>query len=196
MANQQIAAAAMMVAPWAIEADHPRFCDLLLQSIPGCRLRSKASAMKGAVDVKTGDVRVPVDQSRALAAMPVIPGMQLHVIPHELRYRVIDPLHGNKPLLARISRFLEEQGGTLASKNFDGVPPLDGTLDVHQMKTLNREMLNLVKAQEATIVDGKMPTLDDVNDLPGYYLLNPGSRVYNGQPTYEKDYEDWKANRQ
>ena len=64
-----------IVQPFGIEADHPRMCDLLIQSLPGCRLRSVIAANKGAKDAKTGEVRIPEGQAHGLARMPRVPGM-------------------------------------------------------------------------------------------------------------------------
>ena len=186
---------AVTVLPFTIEADHPRNCDLYIQSIPGCRLRSAIEGMRPIIDTKTGDVRVPLEQAKSLASFPRTPGMQLHVNPAELTYRVSDPLHGNTVLCDRIQRFLKENPGVgKVADKIDGIPPLDGKLDPHRMKTLVREMLWLLNANEAKLVQGRAPDLEDIEELDGKFLLNPGSRVGNTQPVFEEDFPNWVDN--
>ena len=179
--------------PFSIEADHPRNSDLLIQTIPNCRLRSAIDGTKGVKDAKTGDWKVPLDQSRHLASFPRTPGMRLWVDPAKLSYKIIDPLYGNKGLCDRITKFLQGESGIRTSSSFGGVPTLEGKLDIHRMKTLCREMMNIVESGEAKVVDGVLPDLQDIEEMPGYFLLNPGCRVPNTQPTYEKDWDAWVA---
>lgn len=179
------------VAPFAVEADHPRNCDLLLQSVPGARLRSAIDGTKSIVDAKTGDIRVPLDQSRYLASFPKTPGMQIHVNPAKCEYIILDPLEDDKNAKARerIKSFLAQHGQRVDA--IKGVPMLRGKLDIHRMKTLCRELLWIVEAGEGKIVLGPTPAIQDIDKLPGHFLLNPGSRVMNTQPMYEKDWDKW-----
>jgi len=185
------------VLPFGIEIDHPRNCDVLLQCIPNARLRSAIDGTKPALDKKTGNLIVPLDQSKAFAAFPRTPGMQIHVNPSELTYVILDPLHGDKEMIERIKMFFRATSGQILSERFDGVPPQNGTLDVHRMKSLCREMVWLVKGvapnfvPEAKRCKGAIPTLTDIEELPGHFLLNPGSQVGNTQPRYEKDWDQW-----
>lgn len=182
---------AVAVLPFAIEADHPRMSDLLLQGIPNCRLRSAISGVKPVIDVKTGHEVLPRDQAIHLGSFPNTPGMQVHVNPAECTYEIIDPLRDNAVLLERIRRFMQENSGIRTSDRFNGVETQKGTLDPHRMKTLCRELLFLVNSGEAKKVKGPMPTLRDIDELPGNYLLNPGARVPVTQPMYEKDFPAW-----
>ncbi len=181
------------VAPFGIEADHPRNGDLLLQSVPGCRLRSAISASKHVIDAKTGEPKVPQDQARHLGQLPPIPGMQIHVSPAKLTYMVIDPLHDDEELCERIRKTLDQISPFRMGRTLKGVPPLKGVLDKHRMKTLCRELVWLVDASEAKAVKGTMPELDEVDKLEGEYLLNPGSQVTNMQPRFECDWDKWLA---
>jgi hypothetical protein len=182
----------ILVAPFGIEIDHPRNDDVMLQSIVGLRLRSAINGSKGVIDAN-GDLRVPQDQSRALASFPHTPGMQLHINPRDLTYVVVDPLNDNPDMCNRVLRFLKEHGGT-SVKEVKGVPTQKGELDVDRMKTLCREIIWLLTAGEAKICKGAVPKLEDVEDLPGKFLLNPGSRVQNTQPRYEEDWDAWVSN--
>lgn len=183
---------AFIVAPFGIEADHPRNSDLLIQSIPGCRLRSTIIGSRPFTD-KRGDIRVPKDQTMALASLPRIPGMQLHVNPSKCTYVVSDPLAKDTELCARLTRWMRENTEMRSSSTIAGVPVLSGTLDAHRMKTLCREVFNLLVYDEAKVIAGPKPEMDEIDQLPGHYLLNPGMKTATTQPIYEKDWDDWVA---
>lgn len=181
----------VIVGSWSIEADHPRNSELLIQSIPNLRLRSAFDGLKPAV-TKNGKSRTPIDQALQYAGYPRTRGKILTVNPVRLLYEVTDPLHGDVATCAQIRDWLQEKGLLRRPDiKLDGDPPVRGELDVHSMKTLCREMLNLVKQGEAKTVRGDEPTLADINRLPGRYLLNPGLRTSTSQPRYEDDLQGW-----
>jgi hypothetical protein len=188
----------MTVPPFGVEADHPRNSDLLLQCIPGMRLRSAISASKGTVrntqDPDNAPV-IPEGQSIGLGSFGQIPGMQIHVNPAKLTYVVQDPMHGDERLCERVVRAMKQRGMAVANK-INGVSPQEGKLDEHRMKTLCRELIWLLDAGEARMVKGPKPDLEDVDEMPGRYLLNPGSRIPNSQPTFEDEMPDWVNNLQ
>ncbi len=181
----------VVIASFAVEIDHPRNNDVLLQAIPGCRLRSAISSMKPIIDQRTGEARVPVDQARDLSFFPQTPGMQVHIKPDELTYRIVDPVHGDDELCERIQKRIEENSSIRTGQKVRGVPPQRGELDIHRMKTLCREMIWLLNENHVKIVKGVKPKIEDVNDMVGRYLLNPGSRVHNTQPMYEDSWDNW-----
>ncbi len=182
------------VVPFGIEADHPRNSDLLIQCIPGLRLRSAISASRTARNAKTGESYVPPDQSAFLGHFPPIPGMQLHIQPTKLTYMVVDPLYDDEQLCEKIQAVLRRISSFRSTSKFRGVETQNGTLDVHRMKTLVREMTWLVGAGEARVVKGTLPDAVAVEEMAGNFLLNPGSRVHNTQPVYEKDWDQWMEN--
>ena len=175
------------VGSFAIMADHPLLADLLLQSIPGCRLRSAISANKTA---KNG-ARIGRDQASLLGQFPNLQGMELHVNPAKLTYVVLDPLAEDEPTCERIKKLMDSLGPFRTGDKLRGVPTQKGTLDLHRMKTLVREMIWLVEAGEARVVKGVLPTMDQVESLPGRTLLNAGSRVPNMQPVFEDQWDAW-----
>lgn len=181
----------VVVPPFCIEADHPRNDNLLIQSVPGILLRSAFDGSKPVIDSKTGESMVPVDQSRHMAAFPKTPGMRLHVNPEKREYVIEDPLYDDKELCNKIRLYFSRAGQHV--KEVKGVPMQRSNTDVHRMKTLCREMLRLVKNGHAKVVAGALPTLKDIEQLPGHFLQNPGSQVYNSQPRYEKDMDEWLA---
>lgn len=175
----------VIVPPFGFEVDHPRMCDILLQSIPGCRLRSKIKQVTVTID---GVVRTP---QTAGHSPPSVPGMQLHVNPAELSYVVFDPLNEDEDAKDRIKRYLRLTSGRRIDSNLRGAETIKGTLDVHRMKTLCREVCCLLDEGAIRIIKGAAPDRADVDELPGKYLLNPGLRTQTTQPTYEEDYEEW-----
>ena len=187
------------IPPFVIEADHPRNADLLLQSIPNCRLRSTIKASRTTIANPASPDNEPVipkDQARHLGSLPTIPGMLLSVNPTELAYKIVDPLYENEALCKRIQSALNADDRNVFSNGIAGVPPLTGKLDKHRMKTLCREIVYLLGAGEAVIRKGLTPSMEDVAELPGKFLLNPGSRVPNNQPMYEEDLDAYVDNLQ
>lgn len=180
-----------IVLPFAVEADTPRNQDVLIQSIPGCRLRGGLSPTKGVLNEETGVEDVPQSQIIGMGGLPKIPGMQLHVHPGDLEYEIIDPLYDDEELCIRITRFLSRKSPFRVEGQITGVKPTKGTLDPHRMKTLCRELMHIVHAKEGRIVKGECPRLKDIEKLPGNFLLNPGSRVTNTQPVFEHQWDAW-----
>lgn len=178
------------IGTFTIEADHPRNCDLLIQSIPGLRLRSAIEGTRPVTDQQTGEPMVPADQSRALAALPRIPGMQIRVQPELGLVIVADPLTENSTLCTRLATFLKNHTPHHAEK-VEGVEKQKYRLDEHQMKTLCRELVNIVNAKEGTVVEGKKPTLEKVDNMKGRYLMNSGHTSFITQPRYEDQMNEW-----
>jgi len=177
--------AARVVAPFEIEAKHPRNCDLAIQCVPGLKLRSAVSQTTKTVQ---GGVRTPTLDNKS---PPKLPGMRLFVDPENLIYRVSDPLRDDESLRDSIGRWIKETTGSRSESRPNGVPTKNGELDEHKAKSLCREMYNLLKEGEAVITDGLMPELDDIEDLPGKFLLNPGLRTHTTQPRFEEDWDAW-----
>lgn len=178
------------VQPFVVEADHHRNSDLLLQAVPGLRLRSAIASAKPAIDNATGDPSVPIDQASFLGHFPRIPGMQIRVEPAKLAYTVTDPLHDDEEMCDRIKRAFKAAERPVSGE-IRGVPPKSGKLDLHRMKCLVRELVWIVEAGDARVVRGSLPKLEDVDRLPGRYLLNPGARTMNLQPVFEDGWDDW-----
>ena len=180
---------------FTIEVDHPRNCDLLIQAIPNCRLRSAIKASRTTIvnnQSEDNEPVIPKDQARHLGSLPLIPGMRLKVDTQKLAYEIIDPLHEDKKLCDKIKSAMMSDGRPYFTNGVKGVPPQKGTLDKHRMKTLCREVINLLNAEHVVMKKGMAPDIEDVNELPGHFLLNPGSRVPNNQPRFEKDLDDYK----
>lgn len=178
------------IPAFGIEADGPRNEDLIVQCIPGLRLRGAISAGKSSKNAKSGAERVNPDQAAGLGALPAVPGMQLHVDPAKLSYAVIDPINHDEEMKHILGLRFKEMGRFQDADNLRLPKDLTGNVrDVDLMKTLCREMVNAVRAGYARFCKGPVITLEDVDDMPGDYLLNPGAMTMTTQPKYEKDLE-------
>lgn len=184
----------VIVPEFGVEIDHPRNANVLLQCIVGVSLRSAIDGAKPIIPKEGKEATVPVDQLHGMGSIPKTPGMQVHVNPAELTYEIIDPLHGNEELCEKLRLWLVNHSAYDTGKKLDGVITKKGTLDKHRMKSLCRELFWLVDANEAKRCKGTVPSMDDIEDLPGNFLLNPGSRVRNTQPMFEKDFDEWVDN--
>lgn len=184
------------VPAFGIEINHPRNADVLLQCIEGCRLRSAIDGVKPIINTnkESDETFVPVDQIRHLSTFPKTPGMQVHVNPAELTYMIVDPLHGNVDLCARVQKWIASNSAYSVGDKLNGAPPRHGEMDRHQMKSLCRELFWLVEAKEAERCKGPMPSMLDIEELDGNFLLNPGARIPTGQPRFEKDFASWAEN--
>lgn len=190
-AKQEETAGACPVRAFSVEADHPRNCDLLFQGVQGMRLRSRIISSRTVKDAKTGEETVPGDQAQSLGRYPEIPGMILSVNPGKLAYKVSDPLVNDADLCRKIKRQMDRQQLFRTDTELRGVPEQSASLSEDRMKTLCREIWHMIKNGYVRVVKGTAPTMDDIDKLPGRYLLNPGSMIQNYQPQYEEDLADW-----
>lgn len=180
------------MSAFVIEADHPRNRTLLIKSLPNMKLRSAFSAHKPHVDSRSGTHHIPLSQVQS-STLPQTPGMQLAVHPNRRTWQSYDPLSDDPELMAQVNG-----GGTMMTSgmqqfNMRAVPSRQGTLGVDEFKSLVREMVDLLEAGEAKVVNGVAPSREQVDALPGRYLLNPGNLVRSTQPRYEEDFEGWVA---
>ena len=184
--------AGVVVPAFGISADHPRNGDLLIRNIAGCKLRSRIYGMR-TVKNKDGDEVVPRDQALAMSTFPETPGMELHVNPAKLTYTIIDPMYGDEVLCGKVAKWMRDNTVYRKQEKIDGLAPQSGNLDKHQMKSLCREMAHLVRIGHATRCKegGPIPDEQDLEELPGHYLLNSGLVTATTQPKFEKDFEDW-----
>lgn len=180
---------------FVIEADTRRNGDIMLQSIPGLRLRGAIDASKPIIASPNQNAEdfipmIPADQSRGLSTIPRVPGQRLYVNVKECTYKVTDPLRGDESLRERLAAALREKG--MSVRNITGKRDQDGKLDVHRMKTLCRELRCLLEAEDIKEVDQtEVPSTEEIDEYEGRYLLNPGARLQNTQPRFEDEYEDW-----
>ena len=184
------------VLPFTVEVDLPRNGHLMVQSLPG--RPTLRSAFDNAKSVKRGgrgsdanDDLVPKTQLDTFGGHPRLPGQQLYINPGELTYEITDPMYGNKELCEKLHRWMEQQLGFATERN--GFPPKEGKLDVHRMKTLCYEILGCIEKGDVKVIKGVAPERVEIDDMPGYELLNPGATIHTSQPRFKKDFEEWEA---
>ena len=187
----------VIVPPFTIEADNPRNSDLIVQSIENCRLRSKIKPTKQIFDREPGmpkgeQVEVP-ENARMIGGIPRdIPGMRLSVNPMEGTYEITDPLEGDERTLERIQNAINRSTGYKTGNKLSAVRSREGHIDKDRMKTLVRELYFAVEAGHAKMHKGPKLSLEDINDLPGRYLLNASNFSQWNQPKYEDEFEGFK----
>lgn len=185
----------MFVAPFGVEMDAGNK-DVMLRSIQGQRVRSRINPTRTIKDAKTGMEMILVDEARVLASFGEIPGQQVHVDPAKLTYVIYDPLTEKKhePTCDRIATGMS-RNGHFNVKKIRGVPAQEGDFlnpkDPSRMRTLVRELLWLLESGEARMVKGPKPEMEDIEAMPGKFILNAGEITKSNQPRYEEDYESW-----
>ena len=140
-AEKPLSKATLSGFEFAVEADTKRNGDILLQSIPGQRLRGAIDASKPTIaspkqNMEEFEPTIPADQAAGLGALPKLPGMQIFVNPANRTYKIVDPLYGDEALCNRLASALRTKGQLSKSDKIVGVKPQEGTLDVDRMKTL------------------------------------------------------------
>jgi len=184
------------VMPFCIEAKHPRNCDVAIQCL-GLVLRGAVSAtveifdkLWSEEDFEEGKNTRPAG-AKIVDGVGELPGMQLQVDPAGCRWKAIDPLYKDEKRLTRIKKAMKRAIGISVSDNLGGVPPREGKLDIHTMKTLCRELLCFLESGEIRMIKGPTPMREDIDELPGKYLLNASNIMGWHQPRFEEDYEGW-----
>ncbi len=178
-------------APFGVEMGTKRNGDVLLQSIPGQRMRGKIDASKGILNRETGEVVVPKDQVMDLGGFPQTPGQQIYVDAKRGTYAIIDPLNSDEDLCERIKRFMDNSQGFRTVGKLKGVPTLKGTLNKHRMKSLCLELFNLIEDDDAEMVKGPDLTMEIIENMPGRLLLQPGLRTGSVMPVYADEMDGY-----
>lgn len=194
MATETEERKSLSVSAWGMEAEHPTNSDLLIKCLANVRLRSAVRPVKEVIGRRHGEQITKATSADNIDGLPSrVPGMQLHVNPRTRKVRVIDPLLKEEQTLEDINTAMQEAGIPTATK-LRAVPTREELLDEDQFKTLVREMVWFVEAGEAVVARGVKPDLEEVDQLPGDYLLNPGSGSQWNMPRYEKELDEWKKN--
>ena len=177
------------VAPFEIEATHPRNCDLYIQGL-GARLRSRIRPIKEVFDRRDGEQITRPTSAKVVDELPgEIVGQRIQVRPGDLTYKIVDPV--DEDTLKSVQKAMKAHSGVTVSEKLRGVKDQDGKLNKDEMKTLVRELVRIVNSGEATVRRGSLPGMEDVDDLPGRYLLNSRNLSNWHQPRYEDEVEAW-----
>lgn len=191
---------AVSVTKFAIEARTPRNQDLMIQSLGKMRLRGAVSAMVETLDKtrEEGDEdEIPVRRmgAKLIEGVGELPGMCLYVDPAVCSWKIADPLYKDEKTMDQVAKAMQRtRGAIVVDRKLRGMKPKSGRLGRDEMKTLCKELLCFIEAGDAKVVHGIAPTSEDIDELPGDYLLNWTNTEKWRQPRYAKDYEKW-ANR-
>jgi len=189
----------VILRPFTVEADSPANGDLMLHSIAGCRLRSRIKSTKRVFtkDRVTGEQTTREESAHLIPGLPGnIPGMCITVDPAKSMYTVFDPICDDEDICEAIGLALADMNGTTAKK-VRGVKTREEVIHKDLMKTLIRELYNIVQSSDGKVIKGIMPEMEDIDELEGDYLTNPSNRTQYRMPRYEKDMDSWaeKLNR-
>jgi len=189
--------------PFAIEARTPRNQDISIQCLDRLRLRGAVRASVEVFDNQRSEEEWDEDEEEGKATRPVsakiidgvgeLPGMLLHVNPATGEWRMVDPLYKKENALERIRKAMKRVSGmNVVDQRLKGMKPRSGKVDEHRMKTLCRELLCFIEADEARVVKGLKPSREDIDELPGRYLLNWSDLGKWRQPKFEDQYDEWE----
>lgn len=178
------------VQPFAIEVTAS--CqDVKIQSIPNCILRGRVRSTKKIINILGPGRDITTGPSKVIPGIPDVDGMQLHVSPGTCKVKVVDPLFGDEETLNLIKTLVDAYQGTRTKSKLSGMPTREEKLEPSRMKTLVRELIWWEEEGMVKFIKGTKPEMEDIDNLPGKYLLNPGSMIQNMQPRYEEDFQDW-----
>ena len=183
------------VMPFAVEARTPRNQDVMIQGIGNVKLRGAVSASVEMFDKQMAedgeDLGVQPAGAKIHPGIGELPGEILYVNAAEGTWKTRDPLFGKQEKLDRIKTVLDREREVRTADRLRGIKPREGELGRAEMKSLCRELISLLDAREVKLVKGVRPTTEDVDALPGRYLLNQTNLSGFRQPRYEDEYEDW-----
>lgn len=129
----------------------------------------------------------------SMSQMPEIPGQQMTVLPRERKAIVTDPLADQQELVAKANAILD---GTAQARTGGGMvahPKMELPLaDDDLVKTLVFTLADWVKCGNCIVVKGKVPTPEEIDNMPGDLLYDPANSNQHGHPRYVKDVDAWR----
>jgi len=129
------------------------------------------------------------DIGTAMSSMPAIPGQRLRVVPKEMKAYLEDPLADNADLLEVINAVAQNARSIWKGAPFKPVPTVELALSNDLLVTLILELHRKLESGNVEVVKGRLPTIEDVQKLPGRELFDPWN---NGRkPTYVEDVPGW-----
>lgn len=127
-----------------------------------------------------------------LHGMPDIPGMRMKIIPRTRTAVLYDPLEQDSRLMDRIS----EAGAAARLRGLSAWRPNESSehkLNEHKFKSLVHDLSRLAGKGDLTVLEGEMPTEEQIEDMPGDRLYDPWSNS-PGKPIFVKDVPAWHRN--
>ncbi len=124
------------------------------------------------------------------ADFPDVPGERMQVIPNRRTIVFFDPLENMPELVERANDVIHrgqdirpERGGWRPPK------PQKSVLSDDVLKTLIVELAEYAARGEVEVVEGTMPTAEEIAALPGRKIYDPWNQ--GRKPRYEDEAEEW-----
>jgi hypothetical protein len=141
-----------------------------------------AQREQGMRDLGTAATRIPSP----------IPGARLAVDIRRAKATLFDPLQTTKEGREVLERYNAVAKGIPAlRKDCKPFETLQYQLDEDQLKTLLYELLRKMDSGCLDIVEGSLPTLQELEKIPGHELYDPGNNSED-KPRYKKDLKAWR----
>lgn len=128
-----------------------------------------------------------------MSQMPDRPGVRVSLFFKKRAVRIFDPLRDpeNEAQFKAINRAYAKAIQSTAGPEMERQEETRQSLTEHQLKTLARELFLKCEADEARLVEGELPTMEQIDALDGDYLFDPSNQ--GRHPKFEKDVPDWEA---
>lgn len=133
------------------------------------------------------------DVGAAMSQMPEIPGLRIRIVPKDLKIVIFDPLEKNEELVERINKVFKAARGGATTQEYKAVERTEMDLEKQpdKFKTLICELARMKESGTIKVHDGKFPTEDEIEKMPGRELFDPGN---DGRKCrYKDEYEEWAA---
>ncbi len=157
---------------------------IVLQSLSGERFRGSFAI----ANVPSGS------HNQTMGQIPNLPGQHLAVSTRDRRITISDPLEHDKTLLSQL-RLAMRKLRSIREAEVTYVPSTERQLDEDALKTLLFELSAMIANKTATVIKGDFPTREQIEQLAGDELWDPGDTTGRPKPRYKKDERAWR-NRQ
>jgi hypothetical protein len=128
-----------------------------------------------------------------MSQMPDVPGIQMTVLPREKKAVAHDPLADDADLLAKANGVWNDSAmGRSPGGGSKPWPDTEFALDDDTLKTLCIELVRKRGSGVLSVVRGALPTEQQIEDLPGGELYDPGNSNQHGHPRYAEDVPAWR----
>lgn len=115
-----------------------------------------------------------------------IPGAMLRIDVRRSTATLFDPLAETTEGKEILRRYNELAKRVPALRQMSPFESLTYKLDPDQLKTLLCDLLRKLESGDITVIDGRMPELDELDNIPGHELYDPGNNSHD-KPRYKKD---------
>lgn len=130
-----------------------------------------------------------------LTQMPDVPGQLLSVNPSRdgVNLRITDPLDDDPQRLDRLNAVMNQAASTRPAGGAKYVPveASEHQLSPDNMKLLMLELHRRQEAGELLVIDGEMPSLEEIHGLAGRELYDPNNTSAI-KPRYKEDAQAWQ----